>query len=210
VAAQRVRQQAEPAAQVDQRRGVPAQQVEHARVQRVGAQLRQRVVVVVAVAERALGQEGAGDAPGGFRLHGPRDGPVHGRDSSPRATGSASCAQAVYIAAEGCRPSSASIAGLAPWARLCAVTSTKATPRPSQVSRATALKASSSRATWSRSRPDWRANGVTPQSGIDSTSTRSARPPANPIARSSRPANCSRYSSRGRPRYWLLTPMSRL
>ena len=54
------------------------------------------------------------------------------------------------------------------------------------------------------------AKGVTPQSGIDSTSTRSRRPCAKPIARSSKAANCSRYSSTPRPRYWLLTPISRL
>src|SRR5690606_19783382 len=190
VAAQRVCQQAQAAAQVEQRRLVAAQRVEYPRVQRIGAQFGQGVVVVVAVAQRPFGQEGAGDAPGGVGIHRPRGAVVHGADSNPRATGRASCAQAAYIAADGCRPSSASIAGSAPCARLCAVTSTKATPRPSQASRARALNASSSRATCVRSRPDWRANGVTPQSGIDSTRTRSARPPANPIARSSSSPNC--------------------
>ena len=60
------------------------------------------------------------------------------------------------------------------------------------------------------SRPLAWPKGVTPQSGIDSTSTRSARPPASWIVRSSRPANSPRYSSTGRPRYWLFTPISRL
>ena len=55
-----------------------------------------------------------------------------------------------------------------------------------------------------------RRTASTPQSGIASTSTRSARPRANAIARSSSAANCVRYSSSARPRYWLLTPISRL
>ena len=44
----------------------------------------------------------------------------------------------MYIAADGCSPSSASIAGSAPRARVTAVMSTKATPRCAQTSRAAA------------------------------------------------------------------------
>ena len=80
--------------------------------------------------------------------------------------------------------------------------------RAAQAPRAAALQASSSSAMRMRSRPDWIANGVTPQSGIDSTSTRSARPLAKPVARASRASNSSRYASTLRPRYWLLTPIS--
>ena len=54
------------------------------------------------------------------------------------------------------------------------------------------------------------ANGVMPQSGIASTSTRRGSLPAKAMARCSSAANCTRNSSSGRPRYWLLTPMSRL
>jgi len=91
-----------------------------------------------------------------------------------------------------------------------AVRSTKATPCASHTALAAALKASSSRAIKALSRPDDLPKRVAPQSGIDSTSTRSARPCAKPTARSSSVANCARYSSSGRPRYWLLTPISRL
>jgi hypothetical protein len=56
-----------------------------------------------------------------------------------------------------------------------------------------------------RSRPS--ANGVVPQSGMDSTSTRSLRSAASASAMSSSWLNCCTYSSSGRPRYWLFTPI---
>ena len=60
-------------------------------------------------------------------------------DSMRRTAGSANRAHSAYIAAEGCRPSSASIAGSAPRARLTGAISMKATPRSAQIFAAAAL-----------------------------------------------------------------------
>src|SRR5690606_14409643 len=212
VQAQRVQQQAQAAAEVEHRRGGAAQGLEHAGIQRVGAQLGERVVVVVAVAVEALRQEGARDG-AGLRgrergVGGPEGhGVVLGGWSRRRATGRARRVHSAYMETEGCRPSSASMPGSAPRARLAGVMSTKATPRAAQAWRAAALQASSSRAMAATSRPEAAPNGVTPQSGMESTSTRSARPPAKPIARPSRAANSRAYSVTSRPRYWLFTPI---
>ena len=70
--------------------------------------------------------------------------------------------------------------------------STKRAPPRSASSWVTALKASMSTAMRARSRPD--AKGVSPQSGIDSTITCDACPPAKRVARARSARNCSRYS----------------
>ena len=70
IGAQGVGEQAQPAAQVQQRRLAAAQRRQRARIQRIGAQLGLRVVVVVAIAVPALGQEGAGDARGVVAIEG--------------------------------------------------------------------------------------------------------------------------------------------
>ncbi|MNM73713.1 hypothetical protein D3C81_854530 [compost metagenome] len=131
IAAQRMRQQAEPAAHVEQRRAAATQGLQHARVERIAAQFEQGVEVVTTVAPGPLRGEGAGDGTRIIGRHGRMLGAaVHssaGACSSCTATGSACSTQRRYISAEGCRPSSTSIAGLAPSSRLVAVISTKAT-----------------------------------------------------------------------------------
>ena len=59
--------------------------------------------------------------------------------SSPFATGNASRVHSAYINADGCSPSSASIAGSAPRVRDTSAMSTKATPCAAQASRAAPL-----------------------------------------------------------------------
>ena len=105
--------------------------------------------------------------------------------SNVRATGSAACVHNVYIAADGCKPSAASISAFAPCSRDTGVMSTNATPSFSHILRAAALNASISLPMVAASRWSLAAKGVTPQSGIDSTSTRPARPFACRIARCS-------------------------
>src|SRR5690606_34408008 len=213
---QGVGQQADAAAQVQQRAGGVAQGRAHARVQRVPAQLRPGVVVGVAVAQQGAGQEAAGDTRSGVPRQRSRLGSghrVHGvllPCRMARAAGNASRAHRVYRAAEGCRPSSASMPGSAPRARLTGPMSTQCAPARAASSRQMALKASIWVATRARSRPWAKANGVTPQSGIASTSTRAGSPPAKPAARRSRAAKRVRKPSGSSPRYWSFTPASRL
>src|SRR5690606_5249513 len=209
-------QQADAAAQVQQRPGGVAQRFAHARLQRVAAQLRPRVVVVVPVAQQGAGQERTGDAFGGVPRQRSRLGSGHRLQrgllpcSAARAAGSASADHRAYMLADGCRPSSASIAVSPPRSRLTGPMSTQCAPARAVSSRQMALKASIWLATRSRSRPWAKANGVTPQSGMASTSTRAASPPANPAARRSRAAKRVRKPPGSSPRYWSFTPASRL
>src|SRR5690606_13108546 len=162
-----VRQQAQAAAQVQQRHGGALQGGAHTWVQRNAAQLGTRVEVVVAVAQDGAGQERGGDAPraAGIQrcacIHGPC---VH-RASASHTAGRSSAAHSAYIAAEGCRPSAASIAASPPRARLTGAMSTQCAPARSAWAWHTALKASICAATCAGSRPSAWANGVTPQSG---------------------------------------------
>ena len=78
--------------------------------------------------------------------------------------------------------------------------SNQATPAASASSRLTALNASISAAIRALSRPVRVANGVTPQSGIETTNTRDGSPPASATARSSSPSNAGRYASALPPR----------
>jgi hypothetical protein len=91
--AQRMREQADAAAQVEQRRVAAAQRIDHARIQRIAAQLGARVVVVGAVAVPAVRQEMAGDAQRSVAVERPAgDGDRRRRHrgaSNRRATGSA-------------------------------------------------------------------------------------------------------------------------
>ena len=215
--AQHVGEQAQPAAQVQH--GLPvARQVQHAVIQRVAAQLAAGVAVVAAAGPGVCGRNASAIARarrsrcGGQGLAVPWRA-IHRVSPFRRAGGRRPAARArstARIRAEGCRPSSAIIAGSPPWSRLMSVMSTKATPCWVQITSAAALNSSVSISIAARSRPLPIPNGVAPQSGKDSTSTRPGRPPAKPIARCSRAWNCTRYSSSGRPRYWLLTPISRL
>src|SRR3546814_14728337 len=105
---------------------------------RSGRQLAADVVLVPAVEHLVRRQERAGDR--GRLLARQR---LAAHDVSiPRATGSASCVHREYIAAEGCRPSSATMPASPPPPRLAAVMSTKATPRSPQVARAETGQAS--------------------------------------------------------------------
>src|SRR5690606_36122163 len=136
---QRVGQQPKPAAQVEQRRGGAAQCIAHTRVQRIAAKLAAAVVVVPTVAEQAVGQERGGDRVDALACQRARGRFHQCSPSSRSATGNASRIHSSYIAAEGCRPSSTSIAFSAPRLRLIPVMSTKATPRRSLNSSAMAL-----------------------------------------------------------------------
>src|SRR3546814_11814099 len=94
-------------------------------IERIGRQLAADVVVVPAVEHLVRRQERAGDR--GRLLARQR---LAAHDVSiPRATGSARCVHREYIAAEGCRPSSATMPASPPPPRLAAVLSTKPTPR---------------------------------------------------------------------------------
>src|SRR5690606_25691092 len=138
VGPQRMRQQSQPATEVQQRRGRATQCVADAGVQRVAAELGAAVVVVPAVAQRMAGSERGGDRAcrrGAHRSGGGR----HGVASIARATGNACCAHNSYIAADGCRPSSTTIAASPPCARLLPVMSTKATPCSAHSAAAMAL-----------------------------------------------------------------------
>lgn len=77
---------------------------------------------------------------------------------------------------DGCKPSPASSSGRCVASRVSGVMSMKATPASAHNVRAAALWASISRATVAASRPIPAANGVTPQSGIDSMTTRRGSP----------------------------------
>ena len=125
VVAQGMREQAESAAEVEYRRAAAAQGLQHARIQRVAGELAAHVVVVPAV-ERIARQVGACDVQRLFAWQRWRVA-VHGA-SNPRAIGNAMRTHSAYIAAEGCRPSSASISISAPRSRLIGVMSTKAMP----------------------------------------------------------------------------------
>src|SRR6185437_4096107 len=132
---------------------------------------------------------------------------VHAFTNTSRAFGRIASTQRVYCAPEGCNPS-ATRSSREPGAREIVVTSIQCAPTLPVSAHAAALKASISRATHERSRPSSAANGVMPQSGIDTTITCPALPPASSLARCSSSRNCPRYSSSDRPRYWLLTPIS--
>src|SRR5690606_12038634 len=169
----------------------------------------------VAVAVEALRQEGARDG-AGLRgrergVGGPEGhGVVLGGWSRRRATGRARRVHSAYMETEGCRPSSASMPGSAPRARLAGVMSTQATPRAVQAWRAAALQASSSRAMAATARPEAAPSGVVPQPGLERAGTRAARQAASPVAGPGRAASSRAYSVAARPRYWLFTLISRL
>ena len=116
VQAQRVRQQAQAAAEVEHRRVAAAQRLSTPGYSGSLPSLARRVVVVVAIAERLPRQEGAGDAAWRWRGRTAACGQAVHRRASPAAWRARPAMPAAsiraYIAAEGCRPSSASIAGL--------------------------------------------------------------------------------------------------
>ncbi len=127
--------------------------------------------------------------------------------NASRASGRASLAHRSYIAPDGWSPSPASNAESLPAMRDSGVTSTYLAPARAASSWFAALNAPISSDMRDCSRPS--ANGVTLQSGMESTMTRRLSPPANPTARSRRPRNSPLYASGERPRYWLFTPTRR-
>src|SRR5690606_615855 len=165
--AQGVREQADAAAQVEQWRTGAAQRVDDTGIQRIRAQLGARIEVVHAAAMPAFGRKRRRDALRRLPIEGA--GIAHAIASSLRATGNASSTQRRYIAAEGCSPSSTSIAGSAPCWRATGAMSTNSTSCIAHTPAATALYASRSCAIRATSRPEPAPNGVTPQSGIAST-----------------------------------------
>src|SRR5512146_240293 len=115
------------------------------------------------------------------------------------ATGRITRAHSAYMAPEGCRPSDARRSGSEAARREIGVRSTNVAPASAVSSRTAELNRSISAAIRVRSRS--RANGVTPQSGMERTITRDARPSAKRNARSSSDRKRWRKSSACRPRY---------
>src|SRR5690606_7289890 len=118
------------------------------------------------------------------------EGTMGPRPSAAQACGSASSAQYAYRRPAGCSPSPATSEGSVPARREIGVTSTQRAPAAAAPPRAARLNWSMAAAICPRSRPS--AKGITPQSGIESTSTRDGSRPANPTARWRRASNPAR------------------